>query len=270
MSEVLPELKSLNFDYIIDLHNNIRSRQIRSQLSAKSFSFNKLNIEKWLVVNLKINRLPDVHIVDRYMKAVKKLGVKNDGKGLDYFIPEDTNLPAEISSISAKFIAFAIGAAHATKRMPTDKIISICKKTKQPIVLLGGPSDAATGATIAQAAGKHVINLCGKISLHQSAFVVQKSELVITHDTGMMHVAAALEKRIISIWGNTVPEFGMTPYYQDNENMNTTVEVKNLSCRPCSKIGYETCPKGHFKCMNMIDEQEIINLITSSPAPISS
>ncbi|MGK0365320.1 MAG: ADP-heptose:LPS heptosyltransferase [Saprospiraceae bacterium] len=259
VGEVMPILKTLNFDYIIDLHNNIRSRQIRNQLPAKSFSFNKLNIKKWLLVNLKINRLPDIHIVDRYMKAIEKLGVKNDGKGLDYFIPKDTNLPVEISSIPSAFVAFAIGAAHATKRMPTEKIISICQNIKRPIVLLGGPNDAVAGATIEKTAGKHVINLCGKISLHQSALVVQNSEVVITHDTGMMHIAAALKKRIISVWGNTVPEFGMTPYYPNNEDRNTTIEVKNLSCRPCSKIGYATCPKGHFKCMQMIDEEEVRN-----------
>jgi ADP-heptose:LPS heptosyltransferase len=125
VGEVLPTLKALDFDYIIDLHNNIRSRQIRSQLSAQSFSFNKLNIKKWLLVNLKINRLPDIHIVDRYMKATESLGVKNDGKGLDYFIPEETNLPEELTSIDLPFIAFAIGAAHATKRLPREKIISI-------------------------------------------------------------------------------------------------------------------------------------------------
>ena len=262
VSEVLPELKTLNFDYIIDLHGNIRSRQIRSQLSAKSFSFSKLNIKKWLLVNLKINRLPDVHIVDRYMEAVTLLGVKNDEKGLDYFIPKDIVLPSEVAALPPAFVAFAIGAAHATKRLPTKKIISICQKIKYPIVLLGGPDDSEAGTAIAQAAGTHIVNLCGKISLHQSAMVVQKSEVVITHDTGMMHIAAAFKKRIVSVWGNTVPEFGMTPYYPDNMDINTTIEVKNLSCRPCSKIGYETCPKGHFKCMQMIDEKEICNSIS--------
>lgn len=258
VGEVLPTLKALDFDYIIDLHNNIRSRQIRSQLSAQSFSFNKLNIEKWLLVNLKINRLPDIHIVDRYMKATESLGVKNDGKGLDYFIPEETNLPEELTSIDLPFIAFAIGAAHATKRLPREKIISICRKIKQPVVLLGGPSDADVGSEIEKLAGAHVTNLCGKISLHQSALVVKNADLIITHDTGMMHIAAGLKKRIISVWGNTVPEFGMTPYYPDNEESSTIIEVKNLSCRPCSKIGYADCPKGHFKCMQMINEEEIL------------
>lgn len=258
VNEVIPELKALNFDYVIDLHKNIRSRQVCRKLAAKSFSFNKINIEKWLLVNLKINRLPDVHIVDRYMETVSSLGVSNDGKGLDYFIPKETILPDEMISLSGPFVAFAIGAAHATKRLPTEKIISICKKIKQPIILLGGPSDAEVGAEIEKKAGAHILNLCGKISLHQSALVVQNADSVITHDTGMMHIAAALKKRIISVWGNTVPEFGMTPYLPNNQKNSTIIEVENLSCRPCSKIGYSVCPKGHFKCMQMIDEGQLL------------
>ena len=262
VSEVIPELKTLNFDYVIDLHKNIRSRQVVSQLKVKSFSFNKINIEKWLLVNLKINRLPDVHIVDRYMETVANLGVQNDGEGLDYFVPKDTVLPNEIVALKMPFITFAIGAAHATKRLPKRKIISICRKIKQTVVLLGGPSDADVGVDIERQAGAHIINLCGKISLHQSALVVQNAEAVISHDTGMMHIAAGLKKRIISVWGNTVPEFGMTAYYPDNEENSSIIEVKNLSCRPCSKIGYGDCPKEHFKCMELIDEEEILRRLT--------
>jgi ADP-heptose:LPS heptosyltransferase len=66
-----------------------------------------------------------------------------------------------------------------------------------------------------------------------------------------MHIAAAFNKKIVSIWGNTIPEFGMGPYLPNAENK--LLEIKNLSCRPCSKLGYKKCPKGHFKCMNEID-----------------
>ena len=85
----------------------------------------------------------------------------------------------------------------------------------------------------------------GKINLNQSASVVKQSDTVYTHDTGMMHIASAFHKKVVAIWGNTVPEFGMYPYQTSHKNL----EVKNLNCRPCSKIGYEKCPKGHFKCM---------------------
>ncbi len=252
------ELKQLGFDSIIDLHNNLRTRIIKGVLDVPSFSFDKLNTEKAQLVNFKLNTLSQVHIVDRYLDAVKSFGVTNDGQGLDYFIPDNVNLNDEVKQLTSKpYIAVAIGAQHSTKRLPTQKLIDVCKNIKTNIILLGGKEDETTGNEIAKQSGSHVVNLSGKLSLHQSALVVKLAQKVITHDTGLMHIAAAFKKPIISIWGNTVPEFGMTPYY-GNYNINQQLfEVNNLSCRPCSKIGFNTCPKTHFNCMNLQDTSAI-------------
>ncbi|HMO38060.1 MAG TPA: glycosyltransferase family 9 protein [Saprospiraceae bacterium] len=263
VTEVVPLLKKERYDYIIDLHHNLRSWRVKRALGVKSYHFDKINAAKWLIVNLKINRLPPVHIVDRYLATIQALGVSNDGQGLDYFIPNADALPVggtafqEIfpqALVASPFTAFVIGAAHATKRLPTDKIISICRKIQQPIILLGGPEDAPVGADIAAAAGAHVLNACGQLRLNQSADMVRQAAQVITHDTGLMHVAAAFRKKIISVWGNTIPEFGMYPYYPSGVNYSTVLEVNGLSCRPCSKIGHSRCPKGHFRCMREIEE----------------
>ena len=259
ISETLLELKAEHFDLIIDLHNNLRSREVSWRLGVKTTRFDKLNFEKWILVNLKINVLPKKHIVDRYMETVLKLNVKNDGKGLDYFFHErdKVNISQFTNNFTRtnEFIAFVIGAAHATKRLPDDKIIAICKKLESPVILIGGKEDADSGEKIHNACSENVLNLCGKLNLNQSASVVQQAVQVITHDTGLMHIAAAFNKDIISVWGNTVPEFGMTPYLSDKKfqekSLNQIMEVKNLSCRPCSKIGFEACPKKHFKCMNL-------------------
>lgn len=261
VGEVKAKLKAENFDYIIDLHNNIRSRQVKWVLRAKAYTFDKINWQKWLMVNFKINRLPEVHIVDRYLQPAMKLGVQNDGKGLDYFIPteQEVNIQEQFQ-IDGNYIAFAIGAAHATKRLPIDKIIEICHQVQLPVLLLGGPAEKEEGAFIAEKAGKHVLNTCGQLKLHQSASVVRQAYKVITHDTGMMHIAAAFQKEILSIWGNTIPEFGMYPYYGNQKDRNTIFEIQNLSCRPCSKIGHETCPKGHFKCMELQNAKVISTL----------
>ena len=248
------ELKQLGFDYIIDLHNNLRTRIIKSAMDVPAFSFDKLNTEKAQLVNFKQNTLPQVHIVDRYLDTLKSFGVSNDGQGLDYFIPEDVNLKDEVKQLTSKpYIAVAIGAQHSTKRLPTQKLMEVCKNINTNIILLGGKEDEQTGEEIAKQSGSHVVNLSGKLSLHQSALVVKLAQKVITHDTGLMHIAAAFKKPIISIWGNTVPEFGMTPYY-GNYNINQQLfEVNNLSCRPCSKIGFNACPKTHFNCMHLQD-----------------
>ena len=251
------ELKEIGFDIVIDLHSNLRSRILKSILDTTSYSFDKLNFEKWLMVNLKINFLPDIHIVERYMETLVELGVPNDEQGLDYFLPSTIF----VKNIPDNYIAFAIGANHFTKRLPNEKIISICKLINKPIVLLGGQEDEHNGVEISKFSGTHVLNLCGKLSLNESAFVIKNSDKVITHDTGLMHIAAAFKKEIISVWGNTIPDFGMTPYYGKNKIRNSQFEVKNLNCRPCSKIGFNKCPKSHFNCMMMQDENKIANSV---------
>jgi ADP-heptose:LPS heptosyltransferase len=248
-ANLIQTLKAENFDFVVDLHNNLRTLRLKRALKIPSKSFPKLNIHKWLLVNLKVNKMPDVHIVDRYMETVKHLGVKNDRKGLDYFIPEASKV--ELSRLPEPqangYLAIVIGGQHATKMMPVKKLIEVCEKLNEPIVLLGGPEDAHRGEEISNAVGDKVFNACGKFKLDESASLVQQANWIITHDTGLMHIAAAFKKRIVSVWGNTVPELGMYPYMPDPQSK--IVEVKGLSCRPCSKIGYAKCPKGHFKCM---------------------
>ncbi|MGB0887440.1 MAG: glycosyltransferase family 9 protein [Vicingaceae bacterium] len=259
-NEVVNDLKAENFDYIVDLHKNLRSRRVIKSLKVLSFSFDKLNPQKWLLTTFKINKLPKIHIVERYLKAVKPLGVVNDKKGLEYYIGEKENVSlTDISSAHKNgYIAFAIGAQHFTKRLPTEKIISICKIINQPIILLGGKEDASTAVEIETAVGENVFNACGKFSINQSASLVKQCKALITHDTGLMHIGAAFGVKIISVWGNTVPDFGMYPYFPQNPEKFTVIENNNLKCRPCSKIGHDSCPKKHFKCMNDIDELEII------------
>ncbi|MFW5773697.1 MAG: glycosyltransferase family 9 protein, partial [Tangfeifania sp.] len=83
--------------------------------------------------------------------------------------------------------------------------------------------------------------------------------LVLSNDTGLMHIAAAFKKKVLSFWGNTVPEFGMVPYQADPAS--EIMEVKNLKCRPCSKLGYHKCPKKHFRCMRDLDSRKSVNWI---------
>lgn len=259
-NEVMDALIEEQFHYVVDLHKNLRSKRVVKSLKVLSFSFEKLNYKKWLLTAFKINKLPKIHIVDRYLEAVKSLGVTNDQKGLEYFIGDADNVKlSELPGTHQKeYVALAIGAQHATKRLPLNKLISVCKKVNLPIVLLGGKEDQTTAEQIKAAVGDLIYNACGKYSLNQSASLVKSCKVLITHDTGLMHIGAALDVKIISVWGNTVPDFGMYPYYPNTPEKFTIVENKDLKCRPCSKIGYNKCPKKHFKCMNDIDEEEIV------------
>lgn len=261
VAEVVEELKKENYDFIVDLHHNLRTMQVKKALKVKSAAFPKLNIEKWLMVNLKVNRLPNVHIVDRYFKTAESLNVKSDGQGLDYFIPtsDEVDINTLPQSHCGGYIAFVIGARHYTKQLPEHKIISICKKINSPVILLGGKEDEEKAKHIEQAVGDKIYNACGKYNINQSASLVKQARKVISHDTGLMHIASAFKKDIISVWGNTIPEFGMYPYMPGAGSH--IIEVKNLSCRPCSKLGYKACPKKHFNCMEQINEEEIIRYL---------
>lgn len=255
--EMIRALKNESFDYIIDLHHNLRSLRFKLALGSRSRAFDKLNWAKWLLVKLKINVLPKLHIVDRYLATVQFLGIVNDGKGLDYFIPENSQLPEnQLAPVYRKgYVAFVIGGQHATKMLPREKILAICTALAAPVVLLGGPEDKATGDWIAERGNGKVYNACGSFKLNESVDLLRKAQAVITHDTGLMHIAAAFNQKINVVWGNTVPEFGMYPYLQEDAGYNSFEQT--LSCRPCSKIGYAACPKGHFKCMQQQNELAI-------------
>ena len=265
------ELKKIDYDYIVDLHKNLRTAYFSLRLRMKTLRVHKLNVKKWLLTKFKVNWLPRKHLVDRYLQTVKPLGVYNDGRGLDFFIPQKDQINVthlHSSLLPNQYISFVVGAAHATKQLPSSKIISICRKINYPIVLIGGAKDSENGKKIKNLSGPHVVNLCGVLNLQQSADVIRQSRKVITPDTGMMHISAALNKEIISVWGSTVPELGMYPYYPENRvAKNTMVQVSGLSCRPCSKIGYSKCPRGHFKCMELIREAAILAQI---PPPLTS
>ncbi|MCW3077421.1 MAG: hypothetical protein JWO32_2030 [Bacteroidetes bacterium] len=254
VSEIYNELKKEKFDLVIDLHKNLRSLRLKWFLKTKSISFDKLNFQKFLTVRFKIKKaLPQKHIVERYLETLTLLGIKDDGKGLDYFLSINDFVDVKtlyLKNAVTNFAVLVAGGSYFTKQIPLNKLIEICERVQTPLIILGGNTDKFIGDELKKQFPA-IINLCGALTLNQSASVIKQASLIITSDTGLMHMAAAFNKKIISVWGNTIPEFGMSPYkpHPDNQMM----EVENLPCRPCSKLGYNKCPRGHFKCMNEID-----------------
>ncbi len=262
--ELIPQLRKEKFDFIADLHKNLRSRLVIFKLHVPSASFPKLNLHKWMMVQLRISFLPEKHLVDRYFEAVKPLGIRYDGKGLDHFIAqqEEVNISALPAPFSSGYTAFVIGGKHVTKIFPEENVIETANRMDLPVLLLGGPEDRARGERIVAGSGNKILNTCGHYSINQSASLIRQAVNVITNDTGLMHIAAAFRRPIVSIWGNTVPAFGMYPFYPDKEKPESLIsEVKGLPCRPCSKIGYQKCPRGHFRCMLKQDIEPIIHFI---------
>ncbi|SOD79837.1 glycosyltransferase family 9 protein [Spirosoma fluviale] len=249
--ELIRQLRAQKFDYVIDLQNTFISRLIKTALGAPSYSVDKQSFRNWLYVRLKINALAEQHMVDRYLAMVQPLGIENDGRGLDYFIPykdevEFDWLPA---THQHDYVAFAIGGQHTTRRLPLSRMIELCRKINYPIVLLGDKNDRKVGEEIVKVLGaRQIYNSCGQFNLNQSASIIQRARLVFTHDTGLMHIAAAFRKKVYSFWGSSTPQLGFYPY----KTPHVRLEATGLGCRPCSATGSDECPMKHFKCMNTL------------------
>jgi ADP-heptose:LPS heptosyltransferase len=253
-NNLIKKLKAEEIDYIIDLHRNIRTLRLKIALRKLSFSVNKINFRKWMLVNFRMNKLPATHIVDRYLETTKAFSVKNDGEGLDYFIPDTDRIDSPYNSENGliDYMVLVAGGGHYTKQIPVNQIVKIIDQIEMPVVLLGGTDDIQKATVIEEKVTyKKVINLVGKLTINQSASVIDQAKLVITPDTGLMHIASALKKDIFSVWGNTIPAFGMAPYKPGKHS--EIIEVQGLKCRPCSKIGFSSCPKRHFRCMEEQD-----------------
>lgn len=257
-------LKKEKFDHVVDLHKNIRTMIIKTRLGISATSYDKLWIQRFLLTRFQINIMPNCHVVDRYMGAVKNLGVKNDGRGLDLVIPPGQEIDINTLPVpfNRGFTAYVIGGTGMTKILPFEKMVELCDKINRPVILIGGKEDHKMGeklsrffertessapyeAGLSELNKKTIIfNACGMYNIGQSASLVKQADFVFGHDTGLTHIAAAFKKTIYSIWGGTVPNnfypYGTRFYILEN---------KGLNCRPCSKSGRPSCPRGHFKCM---------------------
>lgn len=254
--------KTYAFDLIIDLHHNLRSYLLTSVLSAPTIRFRKSNIDKQLKISWKVYPGTIDHVSRRALDTLANIIPVSDKDGLDFYFPVNTSFPSAI--LPEKYLAWAIGAQHFTKQLPIANIINTILNLDIPVVLLGGKEDYERAELICKATlSKKVVNACGLFTINQSALAIKNADLVLTNDTGMMHIAAALHKSIIVFWGNTSPVFGMYPYFGVRENQMPVInlEVENLNCRPCNKIGFSKCPKQHFRCMSDIRPQQIIESI---------
>lgn len=271
LNATIKELKQYQFDYIIDLHKNFRTFRLQKALGVPCLSYKKLSIQKFLLTKLQLNFMPSRHIADRCVDALASLGVVNDGKGLDYFIPNETALKSNVlpEAFQSGYIALVIGASYASKKLPVIELQQLCHKIPYPIVLIGGKEDRTEGDAVAAVNPIKIHNACGQFNLHESALLVKNARTVISHDTGFLYIACAFHKKTVAIWGATSPALQVEPYYPTSKNsVGNVVDLTNadwyynaivpkLPCQPCSNYGTKQCPQGHFACMKKQDLQAI-------------
>lgn len=253
---ILAALRQERFDLLLDLQHNLRSYRITWALGLPSTRLNKLNWRKYLFTRFKINILPPaLHVFQRYLHTAEHLGIADDGLGLEYPLLPEAQIDSEAlwGWASGSYTALAFGAAHATKALPYEKLKELCLVlAPHRLLLVGGKAETALAEKVLSDLGEpeHLRHACGQFSLQESAWALQKAKAVVAVDTGLMHLGAALQKPIYLIWGNTHPSFGMGAYYGSASGQRAEyLEMRELACRPCSKIGHKSCPKKHFLCM---------------------
>ena len=253
--ETKKNIKSQNFKIILDLQNNFRSRQITRFVHSKKYRFNKPALKKWLFVKFKINFLKDFKkIPQRYAESME--GLLLDSKGLELFIPNNIK---PVLKDGKNYIGFCPGSQHKTKRWPKNYFIELGNmlvKNDFEVILFGGKDDKILCEEISNAiAGS--INLQNDNNLFQTAAEMKKCKVVVSNDTGLMHVATAMDVWVIAVFGSSVKEFGFVPY----SIKSLILENNSLNCRPCSHIGKSECPKVHFKCMKDITPRLVFDKV---------
>jgi len=255
------------YDYIFDLHNNLRSNYLRKGLrSNKKYRIKKNKLVQFLFVKFKINLYKDtIPIAERYLNVGKSAGVKDDENGLEVFWDKETEdsvnhiLERKEIKQDEPFYAVAAGAGFYTKRWPIEYyknfVEKIMEKYRCKVLVLGNKNDRQQGAFLAEM--DNVIDLTGQLSLLQSTVMLSKSKALISNDTGLMHMATAVKTPVLAIFGSTVKEFGFFPYRSNS----IIAENEGLDCRPCSHIGRDSCPKEHFKCMKDISPENVYNAL---------
>jgi heptosyltransferase-2 len=235
--------------------------------------FHKQIFARTMLIRFKKNfyRSP-VSVADRYIESVQKYGITNDGKGLESYISDEirTQAVAKIKKLgiheSGPMIGFCPSAKHATKCWPQERFTELGVKlsvdAKAKILLFGGPEDKEKCRSIAHGINSFngegsAADLSGELSLLENAIAMEACNLIVTNDSGLMHIACAMKKKVIAIFGSTVREFGFFPVGTES----ALVERTGLYCRPCSHIGRNTCPEGHFRCMKEIQVEDVVKSI---------
>ena len=269
-------LRAAGYDLVVDLHCNLRSHRLRLALGLPAVGYRKRNLEKWLLTR-GIDVLGREHLVDRYFRALAPLGIADDGEGLDYFVQ-----PGELAAAREKvadatgapppgaFTALVLAATRLTKRPTAELAAAIVARSPRPVVLFGGGDVRALADEVTARlapAGPEVVDACGRLGLRESCALLAEAACVVTPDTGLMHVAAALDRPIVTLWGNTAPGFGMYAFNaRARPGRVADAAVAGLDCHPCSRIGYGACPRGHFRCMRDQDPAAIAAATSSAPA----
>ena len=251
------------YDVVVDLHTSLRSHYLRRRLEARRvLKYKKRRLARWFLVRFKWNFYGGEFSVPlAYLNALKSLGVQDDGLGLEWpaaknSLPDLMHQAGLIRPPDPRPIAICPGASHFTKRWPENRWRELARRlleTEPALWIIGDQADYLLGQQLAQLHPERVVNFCGKLSLAPSGAALAICRLAITQDAGPAHMAAAVGVPVLAIFGSTIPQFGFAPFRVPHR----IAEIE-LSCRPCSHLGFAQCPLGHFRCMKDLTVENVL------------
>ncbi|MFQ6618128.1 MAG: lipopolysaccharide heptosyltransferase II [Fidelibacterota bacterium] len=255
-------IRAGNYDLILDLHNSLRSRLITAFIRGPDIRrIDKRVLKRFLLIKFKVKLFREMlSVTDRYFETVEDLGIGDDGEGLDLFLPPQ--LHSSKIGISGKLrICIHPGAGFYTKRWMPYRYAQLADRCMDElgaiVILIGSNNDVYIGRQIEDYMKNSPINLMGSSSILETAAVINQCQLHVCSDSGTMHVATALKKKVVAIFGPTTEELGFFPYYTEYR----VIQKKGLKCRPCTHTGSDSCPEGHFKCMKQIEVSEVFEVV---------
>ena len=249
LAHLAHRLRALEPTLGLDLHGSLRSAALRLLVQGRWSGYAKRKLARTLLVATKLDLYRgDVPVAERYFEAARRLDVRPDGGPPEFFLgaaaPERVSRwLAERGLATEPLAALAPGAAHATKRWPIAHWQALAERLREMgyrLVVLGGPEDRGA----AQQLGPLAESAAGEFTLQETGACLARAKVLISGDTGVMHMATGVGTPVVALFGPTVRAFGFFPYHA-----RATVLAQDLRCRPCSTMGTARCPLGHHRCL---------------------
>ena len=275
LARLRSRIRASHYDLILDIHDSLRSRYLTPG-AGRLRRIHKRKIPRWILVHWKkdlYHRFGGVvDALGRYLETAAPLGITDDGEGTEIFVPADTEqrvadlLAASGLRTGVPWIGVCPSARHATKQWPARRFAeasaALARASGASILLFGSAVEsercrAVAEEILAAAPGATVVDLSGRLTLLESASALGRCDVVLTNDSGLMHIAAARKRKIVALFGSTTRQLGFFP----PPGQSIVVENTGLECRPCSHIGRESCPLGHFRCMEDIPASRVVEAL---------
>jgi heptosyltransferase-2 len=224
--------------------------------------------KSWFLFHVRVNRRDERHDVDRTLSLLQGVGISLEACRRKLDLPVTTEGRQEASErmrslgvdTSAMLIGFHPGSVWATKRWSAEGFARLMRllKEKYPceVLLFGGPEDAECVASIQRLSGGAGVSLVDRIALRELPAALGMCDVLVTNDSGPMHIAVARGVPVVAIFCATTPGLGFYPF-----SSRAIVLEKKLSCRPCSSHGGRRCPLGTEDCIRLIQPEQVLQAV---------